>query len=285
MDDFAIFILTHGRPDKVITINSLKRHGYTGNYYLVIDDEDKTADKYKQLYGDKVIQFSKEEIAQKFDKGDNYSPRNSIVYARNAAFDIAEQLGVTYFMELDDDYTEFSYRVNDQDQYQQRKMNNMDAVITAMLKYYKSINAKTIAFSQGGDFIGGKNSAILANGVRPRRKAMNSFICSTKRRFWFVGTFNEDVNTYTTLGSRGELFFTIPQPSLNQLETQSNAGGITELYKQFGTYVKSFTTVMYMPSSVKVAMMGDVNKRMHHQVNWRYTVPKIVSEKLKKAQA
>ena len=59
---------------------------------------------------------------------------------------------------------------------------------------------------------------------------MNSFFCSTEREFQFVGAMNEDVNTYTTLGSRGELFFTFTSLQLDQKQTQSQTGGITDMY-------------------------------------------------------
>ena len=42
-NDFAILILTHGRPDNIKTLSSLKRAGYTGKYYIVIDNEDEKA--------------------------------------------------------------------------------------------------------------------------------------------------------------------------------------------------------------------------------------------------
>ena len=44
--DFAIFILTHGRPDNVKTYNVIRNRGYTGNIYIIIDNEDKSAKKY-----------------------------------------------------------------------------------------------------------------------------------------------------------------------------------------------------------------------------------------------
>ena len=44
-DDFCVFILTHGRPDQVHTYDSLMKAGYTGKVYIVIDNEDKTADE------------------------------------------------------------------------------------------------------------------------------------------------------------------------------------------------------------------------------------------------
>jgi hypothetical protein len=108
---------------------------------------------------------------------------------------------------------------------------------------------------------------------------MNSFICSNERSFQFIGAMNEDVNTYTTLASRGALFFTMPLVSLTQKATQSQAGGISDMYLRFGTYCKAFTTVMMMPSCVQVAMMGDKHKRLHHQIRWRNCVPVILHER------
>lgn len=34
-DDFAVLILTHGRPEQQHTLRSLERSGYTGRVYLV----------------------------------------------------------------------------------------------------------------------------------------------------------------------------------------------------------------------------------------------------------
>ena len=68
-------------------------------------------------------------------------------------------------------------------------------------------NVSTIAMAQGGDYVGGGDSS-RSNKIQMLRKAMNSFICDTERRFDFRGRINEDVNTYTLLGSQGFLFFT-----------------------------------------------------------------------------
>jgi hypothetical protein len=66
------------------------------------------------------------------------------------------------------------------------------------------------------------------------------------------------------------------------MRTQTQSGGITDMYLKYGTMSKAFTTVMMMPSSVKVKMMGEVNKRLHHSIKWKNTVPMIVKESLKK---
>ncbi|HEC4426053.1 TPA: hypothetical protein ACGTJ8_004598, partial [Escherichia coli] len=54
-DDFCAFILTHGRPDKVLTYRTLRRAGYTGKIFIVVDDEDKTRHQYMAEFGEQVL--------------------------------------------------------------------------------------------------------------------------------------------------------------------------------------------------------------------------------------
>lgn len=276
-NDFCAFILTHGRPEKVYTYNLLRKSGYTGKVYIVVDDEDGTRGSYLDLFGDQVLTFSKSEIASRFDEADNFGDRRSIFYARNACFDLAKRVGCKYFIQLDDDYTEFQFRVGKNLDRDYRLITNIDLILEAMLEYYESIPAATIAMAQGGDFLGQSGNAAWL-----KRKAMNSLICSTERPFAFVGRINEDVNTYTSLGRRGELFLTIGAVQLLQKQTQANSGGMTELYLSAGTYVKSFYSVMYAPSCVKISLMGSSHQRIHHRVSWNNTAVKILDEKYKK---
>lgn len=276
-DRFAVFILTHGRPDNVITYNTLRRQGYTGDIYIIIDNEDKTGDQYRKLYGDKVIIFDKAAIAATFDEGDNFADRRAVIYARNASFEIARRLGIKYFLQLDDDYSEFKYRIDDTEQhpfdhYTVRR--HLDAVFAAMLEFYIATPAKSIATLQGGDFFGGGE-----NFGQHKRKCMNTFFCSTDRPFHFVGRINEDVNTYTTNQRRGDLFMSIPFIQMDQLQTQSNAGGMTDLYLDSGTYIKSFYTIMYAPSCARIGTMGRTHRRLHHIIDWEHTAPQIIAER------
>lgn len=280
---FAVFILTNSRPDSVITDKTLRRCGYTGPVWYVIDNEDKTAQGYFKKFGDKVVVFDKAAIEAEIDTGDNFKKRNTILHARNASFQIAKKLGINYFMQLDDDYTRFEYRIDGSFDYISADcaIKNLDSVFLELLSFYRETSFCSIALSQNGDFIGGSGGGFAKNPTI-KRKCMNSFLCSVKRPFQFSGTMNEDVNTYTSLGSRGFLFGTIPLVSLAQKPTQSQSGGITELYLDFGTYVKAFYTVMFQPSSVKVSVIPTANARIHHHVDWRKTVPCIVSEDQKK---
>ena len=111
---------------------------------------------------------------------------------------------------------------------------------------------------------------------------MNALFCRSDHPIEFRGTMNEDVTTYTTLGSRGELFFTFVDVHIIQLNTQSLGGGMTEAYRESGTYLKTFYSVMSMPSAIKVGMMYSKHQRIHHRIDWECCVPKILNEKYRK---
>jgi len=280
-NDFAVFIMVHGRPDKMWTYQQLRDKGYTGKIFLVADDLDPTMPEYKKKYGDELLVFDKKKAALTVEAGDNSGDLRSTLFSASTIPDLARENGIKYFFIMCDDYTAFRYKFGQDLKYNEKRINDLDAVFAILLKFYKSTSALTLAFAQGGDYIGGENSN-WATRIRLHRKAMNTFLCSTDRSFKFLGRLNEDVTTYVNMGSRGHLFFTVPQVSIFQLQTQKNAGGLSEVYLQYGTYVKSFFSVMYNPSSVKVAMMGDQHPRIHHRVKWNHAVPKIMSEKYKK---
>jgi len=280
---FAVFILSNGRPDNVITYRSLRSHGYTGKIYIIVDDEDKTLNQYKERFKNEVIVFSKKEYENKFDIMDNFKGNKVIVYARNACYDIARKLRLDYFFEYEDDYTSFQYRFLSGTSLRGKKIETLDKVFNALINCLDETKANTIAFCQGGDFIGGASSF---NQNTLKRKAMNSFVFKVnkdkKDDIVFIGRMNDDVNTYLTLGKIGKLFFQISDISIVQLQTQSNSGGNTEAYKSFGTYVKSFYSVMTAPSCCKISLMGRIDKRIHHSINWNNAVPKIVDESHRK---
>lgn len=280
-EDFAVFILTHGRAEKLPTIKMLKKEGYTGKVFFVIDNEDDQEELYKKKYGtDNVLIFDKQAAYDRADTMDNFNDHRAIIYARNECWRIARKKNLKYFLMLDDDYTAIDYRYQKDNKSKAKRIQNLDKVFADMIRMLEESGADSIAFAQGGDFVGGVKSANFKKEVL--RKAMNSFFCRTDIPIEFRGTMNEDVVTYTTLSSRGHLFFTITKYAITQLATQSLSGGMTAAYKEGGTYLKSFYAVMSMPSAVHVDIMNTTHKRIHHKINWNRTAPKIINEKYKK---
>lgn len=283
MDNFAVFILTHGRPNNVKTHKTLRKQGYNGKIVLILDDQDKSSEEYKRNYPDcEFYIFNKKEAIEQTDSADNTGNPKAVVYARNMCHRIASELGLEFFLELDDDYSTFMFTSDKNDNWTRPEIKNINQVFSIFIEFLKSTPIDTVCFAQGGDFIGGKESDHGSN-IKLSRKAMNAFFCKTDRVFQFYGLINEDVNMYVLNGSRGRLCFTSSMVQVNQVMTQQNSGGLTTIYLELGTYVKSFYSVMFHPSSVTIKEMGSSHKRLHHSIKADLTYPKIISQKHKRA--
>lgn len=276
--DFCAFILSYARPSEVLTVGTILRQGYTGAWYIILGDDDPAIEAYIEIFGEKHIIIFNKKDAMKISPGvDNFNRANSVLYARNACWGIAKKLGYKYFIELDDDYPRMYFR-------RDRvclAIRNLDKVFSIFIKFLETApdNVKTICFAQAGDYIGGYDARKL---YFVKRKAMNSFICRTANPFYFIGILNDDVNTYMHYGGVGDLFLTVWNIMLVQKETQMRVGGLTDIYKSLGTYVKSFYTVILRPSCTTIDLMGRKFYRLHHKINWDYAVPCIIPEEFKK---
>lgn len=275
MSKFAMFILSHGRPEYHKTIDTLAKSGYHGNIVLIVDDQDKRGDDYIRAYGnDKVYVFNKEFVAQWTDTMNNFGDRRASLFARNACFGIAKELGYDYFCVMDDDTESFAYKQPEKERISHR----FGEVCEYFVEYLINTPLLALAFSQGGDHIGGYDP----ERRNYKRKCMNSWFCMTNRPFRFYGVMNDDINACIQNGIRGGLFLTIYTYMLHQPLTQTNSGGVTETYLKYGTYVKSFYSVMIAPASIKICMMGQTSPRLHHKINYETTYPCIISEEYKK---
>ncbi len=287
-DDFCVFILSHGRADRVLSEGALRKGGYTGRVYVVVDDLDGQVGRYRENFGeDRVLVFDKAAWAAKTDAYSNQNILNSVVYARNAVWDFARRLKVRHFCVLDDDYTGFYFRWIEGDALPAARCGDLDGVFSAMVDFLDASRADVVCMAQAGDYVGGWKSTAAMNPLL--RKAMNVYFFATDRPYLFAGAMNDDVNTYVLANLRGRLVLTLTSVSVVQVATQQSAGGLTDMYLEFGTYQKSFYSVMAAPSCVKVSMLhggkaGAEHQhwRIHHHVRWNNCAPKILSERWRK---
>lgn len=285
-NDFAIFVLSHGRADKLLTIPKVLSAGYTGRWYIIVDNEDSQEQAYRDRFGsDHVICFNKAEIGKTFDIMDNFEGRGVPTFARNAVYGIAQELGLKYFFEADDDLCRFRHRYIDDNGVLRTKFvdKEFDDIVNAYLDYMDDTQIDVLAFGQTGDLIGGKNSKLFVDTYR--RKAMQGFFVRVDHPIEYVGRFNDDVNAYVGHGKLGYIFLTYRDMIMDTLETQARTGGITAMYNKYGTYVKTFYTVILCPNCVKIYTMGDSMHnyhRVHHLIDWERAVPKIISGRYKK---
>jgi len=281
--DFCVFVLSHERPDRVLTVPALREAGYTGPVEVVVDSDDSRLSEYRSRFGDDLTVFDKDAVEDDVDLGDSEPGRQTPLYAREKCWQIADARNLDYVLVLDDDYDWFRHRIGPRGEYLDAPpwINDMDGILDAMMSYMdRAEQVDCLAFSQGGDYIGGGASTHAA--VISHRKVMNAFLLDPDRKFEYIGRLNDDVSTYVRHGHLGRILLTYMPLCLNQESTQQEAGGLTEAYLDFGTYAKSFYTVMYAPSCTTVNAMGETHHRLHHRISWNNAVPRIISEEHKK---
>ena len=283
-DEFCVFILSYGRAEDVRTAKTLLKDGgsFSQDYYIVCSDDDKSLDTYIKNYGDRVLVFNKDEMAPYTDTGDNFDKRNVVIFARNICFSFAKKLGYRYFVQFDDDYHKFMNRyIYDNKMLVHSDITDFDKMLKVHLDFLKNTPCTIVAMAQGGDFIGGAGNGNALKGYK--RKVMNSFFCDLERPFYFYGTMNEDATYYAHASRMGILVMTLYGWMLDQASTQANSGGLTDIYLESGTYLKSFYSVMYSPSNTKIGKLGSgAGERIHHNINGRAAFPEIIDEKYAK---
>lgn len=145
-------ILTHGRAKHCVTIGTLRRCGYTGEIVLLLDDEDESANEYRKNYPEcKILTFCKQdEMARPFASVDNFGIRGTVLYARNAAWEIMRREGYDEFIMLDDDYSQFQHRWLKNDYLGYMGVRNLDEVFGVFFQFLRDANADVVCFAQGG---------------------------------------------------------------------------------------------------------------------------------------
>jgi hypothetical protein len=278
-------IMSHGRPDRVLTYDSLREQGYDGPVCILIDNEDKQAQGYYERFGDMVQVFDKAAWAAKTDVCDNFPHRKAIVYARNACYEVAKKLGYRWFIQFDDDYTNFAYTFDATWRFvdgMRALSKKLDDLFRLTFEFLDKSNLAAVAWAQGGDFIGGGKQSGIWPEIKARRKCMNSWFCDTEKPLRFAGHMNEDCSCYVLGGVQGSVFLQIQFLRLWQIQTQAAAGGMTDTYAENGTYLKSFYTVMQAPSCTKLHALNTTHTRLHHFITYNNCAPKILRESVRK---
>lgn len=91
------------------------------------------------------------------DSMDNFTPRTGILYPRQYSYELARDLGIDYFLQLDDDYTSFQYRYPSNGKLKGSEYSDLDRVFETYYEALDDIPLLTcVAFAQGGDLVGGR---------------------------------------------------------------------------------------------------------------------------------
>lgn len=248
-EDFAIFICTHGRPHEQHTYEMLKRCGYTGKIYLVLDNTDTLIQEYIDIYPlDSLIVFDKNYYinSEKFDNGDSSEHYKCILYAKRAVEDIAKFMKLSYFAIADDDITNLVIRFPT-DKLETHKIQNLDKVLEAYLSIMTEKVAGlgfgiVISYFKGIDTF---NYKYLSKRSLPYQFVLRNASVPVVWTSWMY----EDNITELQSSSLGNFWASIPyiMQYVKPIGSVKNNGGMSDIYKSLNMFILNFNIIKYCP--------------------------------------
>lgn len=269
-NNFITVIISHERAETMTTLKSLEKAGYSGDYRIVIDDDDKQIDLYKKKYGDKIVVFSKKEIAKTTDIMNNRRKWGIPTYARNFVFQWAKENKYNYVLVIDDDIREFCFADDDINSktVKRQSIKNINLVIGTMLQLLQSSNKlMAVGFCSEGMFFGGKNGGFKRTYDRYVTQCM---IFNVNKNLWYTGQLVED--SLLSVKYFDKVALRYYRTAVRSPVTAGNKAGGTDYTDM---YAKAFYSVIYYPSGHKV--YDCVERRDMNSI-----MPKIIREEHKK---
>ena len=274
---FAVFILTHGRPHNQVTLETLRRLGYTGKVYLVVDNQDETLTEYANIYED-VICFNKEIFINDTETGLSLPEPKFAVFARNAIEDIALYDGYDAFMMLDDDITNIRVRFPDGNRLKSYSLKScFNEVIDLCVEYVINQQIACMGLGFCNLYIGGIENFEKEN---PRQRlCAEAFIRNTKYTVKWRLNMVEDLITSIDGAVNNQVWFQfLPLQVDIRMSEGVVDGGNSDVYRKLGKFKVNFMPIIAYPSS----------NIMRYGKDWAVTttpdtcVPKIISSSYRK---
>jgi len=281
--DFALFICTHGRPDKQLTLKTFKYHGYTGKYFLIVDDTDETIQKYIDNYGaENIIVFNKNYYinSDKFDNGDNKLHDKCILYAKRAAEDIAKEYGYKFFIIADDDITNLSVRYPKDGKAKRVSITNLDDILNTHIEFIEETNIVCLGFGNVTHYFSGV-SAFNWNNSKHRLLPYQLLLRNGKFSVNWLSWFAEDDVTEYQSCMLGNLWLVslFVMYDIEPVGDINVTGGMVDVYKQNDLFSLQFNAVKYCPQRITLRnhrKNGKIVMDRHNEIcfpkilSWRY---------------
>lgn len=274
-----ILIPSYHRPYNIKTAKYFLKKGWDSKkIHIVIDDEADDRVDYEnetELLGCNLHIFNMAEARARFDYVHRPSvSRRSAGQARNMFYDLVKDLGIDFYLVIDDDTTNYQvrpYAVYTRSAKGEDLVNVFDAIREFMLKRKIGV----FGLSQTGDMFAVPYLNVLRN------KVMNTTFINTK--YIYRGERGiQDNDTSQFVGIMNEGYFTGSLASglvLAQTASAKQDGGLTDLYRENKLLNKSLVTPIQFPTAIHAEKQQKNGGRLHHKINARYLYPKILKGK------
>jgi hypothetical protein len=278
-EDFAVFICTHGRPNAQHTLNYLLSNGYTGKWYLVLDDQDDTINQYIDKFGpDNILIFDKNHYVNSCDTGTNSPQFKCILYAKLAVEDIAKDMGLSAFVIADDDLKRFRFRYDCDGSLKSINVTNMDKVIEAYTDFMLEANIASTGFGFAQNYFVGTD-CFTNDCVQKSRIPYNFVFRNAKFDVPWILCFGEDIGTAIQQSKIGQFWMScvFVQQEIEPLGKMK--GGMYDVYHNIhGIELREYCYI-YNPTTVKIAYY---KTDFMNTIKRENSFPKLVSQSLKK---
>ena len=271
---FSVFITSHNSPDECRSFSSLRKAGYKDTIYIVIDDEDPQYEVYKEHVFNLLV-FHKQDYIDKLDIGMSKSnpQRAAVLYARAAVEDFAKDMGLDYFIVMDDDLYGFRYRYVKDNKLCSTPVENFDWLIYNYIEFMNTSNSLCLSFAHDGSFIGGAD-VVKSGKILERRSCHTIYLRDTRKEFEWKFTVNEDYVTSLLYANVGKLMFTLPFVQRNISGMNDRKEGMHDLYNSTSEFERAFYNIIACPWACTIA---DYKGRKVVRTNKNSAYPKIVS--------
>ena len=270
----TVYIISKGRP-QCWTACTLEKMGYPGEWFIVCGNNDETLPEYRELWGERVLVFDWYEQVKTTDPMDGFgfdTMASGACPVRNATAEISRRRGERRHWQLDDDYTGF--------QVYDGSTGKRPRIRDGRLLHDKMLELAEFADRCGLSNCGFPPSTIETGGdwaLIIGRRVFNAHNLPSGGELFELwrARMNDDLINAINVWRHGGAELSVKYLAMNMPATQSEDGGLSELYRDEGTVRKTAYAVMACPSSVKLVQKFG---RYHHKANWQRIAPKLVSD-------
>ena len=271
--EFCIFILSHNRANNIATLDMLKRYNYEGMWKVVISDDDKEIEKYKEAIDEEHLLIFKKEDALVYSN--TYLAHDCFIssaslYARNYILKYSRENGIKWLIQADDDITHLYHRFIDVNgKLKQKEIESVDEVVKPLMEFMdgdKKIESICPAINSG--YFGGPNG----NFAKGLTNYAFQFMLMRNTHPGFEGIRTED--WMTSHIHKDRLFLTYWGLSFDSPKMSTNEGGID--YHNEYIFNPYIFILMHDPSCI---ILKENGKKVIYQ---NKAFPKWISEEYKK---
>lgn len=274
----TIYIISKGRP-QCRTAQTLTKMKYPGEWFIVCGNNDETLEQYLANWGEEHVKvFDWYDEVKHTDTMDNFGfddMPSGACPVRNATAEISRRRGERRHWQFDDDYTGFQ-------------------VFDAKTGKRPHCEGQKLAecmedIAEFADRCGLSNCGFPPSTIETckdgalglARRVFNAHNLPSGGELFvpWRARLNDDLINAVNVWRTGRSELSVKCIAMNMPPTQSESGGLTDIYRDEGTVRKTAYAVMAAPGQVKLV---DRFGRYHHAADWKRIVPKIISDEYRK---